>query len=74
MAVIPKKQSSEKQEVRFRVDKSLLDEISKYCKWADLEDDCGHFFVEAANFVFAKDTGWKKAKKQQAKAAVANAE
>jgi len=66
--LIQPKTSTEKKEVRFRADESLLAEISEYCRWAGIDDDYGHFFVEAAQLVFEKDMGWKKAKKSRAKA------
>lgn len=46
---------------KLRFKKSLIDEISAYCKWSGILSE-NHFFEEAAAFVLKKDKDWQKAK------------
>lgn len=46
---------------RYRLAKSLLDEIEAYCEWSGVKND-NQFLEEAAQYVLKKDREWQKAK------------
>ena len=59
MPIIKASSKNEKEQVRISIEKNILEEIKKYCDWADVKkyDD---FFIQAAQFVLSKDKDWVK--------------
>ena len=49
----------EKESLRIKVNTETKSKVEKYCKWAGI-NDVGHFFSEAAEFVFSRDKDWQK--------------
>jgi hypothetical protein len=59
MALLKAATKAKRKQMMIYMDESLLEEISRYSKWAGI--DKFHDFIEqAAKFVFSKDTEWKK--------------
>lgn len=57
MPIIKVKRSSDKEQIRISVDKSLSEEINDYCLWAgDVKKD--DFFAQAAEYVLKRDREW----------------
>ncbi|AEE88162.1 MULTISPECIES: hypothetical protein [Francisella] len=48
--------------VHLELDKSVLDEILEYLKWAEIEDEAD-FIEQACRYIFDIDEDWKKFKK-----------
>ncbi|AEE27114.1 hypothetical protein [Francisella hispaniensis] len=57
-----KKEKKNTVPVHLEVDKSVLDEILEYLKWADIEDEAD-FIEQACSYIFRIDKDWKKFKK-----------
>jgi len=63
MAIIQSEIRIEKEDLRIRIPSDLKQEIEQYCEWASIKD-VGHFFAEAAAFVFKKDRDWQTQQKE----------
>ena len=63
MAIIQSEIRIEKEDLRIRIPSDLKQEVEQYCEWASIKD-VGHFFAEAAVFVFKKDRGWQARHKE----------
>lgn len=61
MALIEKKQKTEKADVRIKINQSIKNEVEAYCSWAGIEG-LNHFFSEAAKVVLSKDKDWRQYK------------
>ena len=59
MAIINQNKANIKEKIKVEISNETLKKIHAYCDWA-LIDDIGFFIEEAANFVFSKDSDWKK--------------
>ncbi|APC92407.1 MULTISPECIES: hypothetical protein [Francisella] len=59
---IRKKEKKNRVAVHLEVDKSVLDEMLEYLKWAEIEDEA-QFIEEACKYIFQVDKDWKKFKK-----------
>ena len=46
---------------KYRFKKTLIEEISAYCRWSNVGSD-NHFFIEAAQYILKKDKEWQKSK------------
>lgn len=58
MPIIKAKENSKKEQLRINIEKSIADEIKKYCDWAGVKksDD---FFEQAAQYILSKDKDWQ---------------
>jgi hypothetical protein len=57
----PKKQRSKRVAISLRLEESLINEVSAYCRWlgiARLQD----FFEQAADYILKNDKDWKQAR------------
>ena len=54
MALISAKKIEDKEKIKIDIDRTIYEEIQKYCAWAGI-NEIGHFFEESALFVFSKD-------------------
>lgn len=66
MALIQAKSAHKTEKVKLDIREDILSEIQEYCSWAGI-DNLNFFIEEAAQFVFAKDTDWKRFKKAETK-------
>lgn len=46
---------------RYRLSKSLLDEVNSYCSWAKIKSE-NQFIESALSYVLKKDKEWQKIK------------
>lgn len=53
---------SEKTSIKISIDSEILEEIEKYCAFAQL-DSKDYFLSSAAKYVLERDKDWKKYKK-----------
>lgn len=61
MALLDPKKRSKRMQVTFRLEESLISEVSAYCQWlgiARLQD----FFEQAADYILKNDKDWKQGK------------
>lgn len=59
MAIINANKANKKEKIKVEISNETLKNIHAYCDWASI-DNIGFFIEEAANFVFSKDSDWKK--------------
>ncbi len=62
MAIINGTRSTKKEKIKLEINAEILEKITQYCAWADI-DDVSYFFEEAACFVFSKDKDFKSHQK-----------
>jgi hypothetical protein len=57
MPIIKAKENTKKEQLRISIEKNIIDEVKKYCGWANVQkvDD---FFAQAAEFILTKDKDW----------------
>lgn len=58
MPLIQPKPKEETKGIRVKFPKDVLDEIEKYCKWANIQE-FDHFVIESVKQIFAKDKDWR---------------
>ncbi|CAM4436077.1 MAG: hypothetical protein LEGION0398_MBIBDBAK_00545 [Legionellaceae bacterium] len=63
MSLLKPSEKDAKEQIRIYLKTSLIKKMEKYAKWADLHN-IDEFIDKAAEFVFKKDTDWKKFDKQ----------
>lgn len=66
MALIQAKSAHKTEKVKLDIREDILSEIQEYCAWAGI-DNLNFFIEEAAQFIFAKDTDWKRYRKAENK-------
>lgn len=66
MPLIKPNNKSAKKYIRLSLADAVLEEAKNYCQWANVHklDD---FFELTAQFIFKKDTEWKRFKKGKVK-------
>ena len=73
MALISKARLNQKEKVKFDISTEVLQQITDYCKWSQI-DDISFFIEEAACYVFTKDKEWKAYQKTAKKAEKASSD
>jgi hypothetical protein len=63
MPLIAASDLNKKQDLKLKLNNSLIEEIKSYCIWAGIENNLDHFFSEAASMVLRKDKDWIAAKR-----------
>ena len=49
--------TAEKEQLRIRIEKSILEEVKDYCSWVDISLD--YFLEQASIMVLKKDKEWQ---------------